>query len=372
MDIIRVDTDNRRQVKQFLDLPFRLYRGIPQWVPPLASDARLVLDRRRYPFYRHSEADFFLAVDGGRVVGRIAALCNRNFNAFHHENTAFFYLFECENNLEASGALFEATFAWARERGLTRIIGPKGFTALDGMGLLIQGFEFRPAIGIPYNPPYYQVLVEAAGFQRLDDDVSGYLDVSAPFPEKIHRLSEIVQRRRGLRILRFKNKRELRAIIPQVGEMYNRSVGANFDQVPLTDDELKTLADQLLPIADPRLVQIVMKGDDPVGFLLAYPDISAALQRCKGRLFPFGWLDILIEAKRTKWINVNGGGVVEKYRGVGGTAVLFSELQKAATAGGYQHAEGVQISVSNDKMQRELRDLGIRFNKVHRLYEKAL
>ncbi|HOG48672.1 MAG TPA: hypothetical protein PLJ35_07095 [Anaerolineae bacterium] len=372
MDIIQIDTDDRRRVRQFIELPFRIYHNTPQWVPPLASDMQLILDRRRYPFYRHSEADFFLAVDGGRAVGRIVAIDNRNFNAFHHENTGFFYLFECEDSLEASGALFEAACAWARARGLTRIVGPKGFTALDGMGLLVKGFDLRPAIGIPYNPPYYQALIEAAGFERLDDDVSGQLDVSAPFPEHIHRLSEIVQRRRGLRILRLKNKRELRAIIPQVGEMYNRSVGANFDQVPLTADEIKAMADQLLPIADPSLIMVVMKGDDPVGFLLAYPDISAALQRCKGRLFPFGWLDILIESKRTKWINVNGGGVVERYRGLGGTAVLFSELQKAAVAGGYKHAEGVQISVSNDKMQREMRDLGIDFNKMHRMYQRAL
>jgi hypothetical protein len=372
MDIIQIDTTNRRQVNEFLNLPFRLYRDTPQWVPPLASDARIVLDRRRYPYYRHSDADFFLAKDGDRVVGRLAVLENRNFNTYHNETNAFFYLFECENNLEASTALFEAAFAWARARGLTAMVGPKGFTALDGMGLLVKGFEYRPAFGIPYNPPYYQTLIEAAGFERMDDDVSGYLDARAPFPEHIHRLSERVQKRRGLRILRFKNKRELRAIIPKIGEMYNRSVGANFDQVPLTDDELQTMAEGLLTIADPRLIKVVMKGDEPVGFLLAYPDVSAALQRCKGHLFPFGWLDILLEARRTKWINVNGGGIVEKYRGLGGTAVLFSEMQKSVVEGGYEHAEGVQISVSNDKMQRELRDLGIQFNKVHRMYRRAL
>lgn len=372
MDIVQIDTDNRRQVKAFLDLPFRIYRDIPHWVPPLASDARLVLDRRRYPYYRHSEADFFLALDGERVVGRIAALENRNFNAYHRQNNAFFYLFECEDSLEASGALFEAVLAWARERSLTGVIGPKGFTPLDGMGLLIEGFEFRPALSIPYNPPYYQRLVEAAGFERLDDDVSGYLDLHADFPERIHRLSELVQKRRGLRVVRFKNKREIRAIIPQVADMYNRSVGANFDQVPLTDDEVQALADALLPIADPRLVKIVMKDDEPVGFVLAYPDISAALQRCKGRLFPFGWLDILLEIRRTRWININGAGVVENYRGVGGTAVLFSEMQKSVAEGGYEHAEGVQISVSNDKMQRELRDVGIQFNKMHRMYQRDL
>jgi len=166
VQIIQLDTSDRRQVRQFLDLPFRIYRDIPQWVPPLAPDARFTLDRRRHPFYQHSAAAFFLATQADREVGRIAALDNRNYNDFNKERTAFFYLFECEDDRPAAQALFQAAFEWARARGLNRIVGPKGFTALDGLGLLVKGFEHRPALGLPYNPPYYPALVEAAGFDR--------------------------------------------------------------------------------------------------------------------------------------------------------------------------------------------------------------
>jgi hypothetical protein len=153
MKLVQVNTTDRRQVHQFLDLPFRIYRECPQWVPPLESDVRLMLDRRRHPFYRHSDAAFFLAVDDGCVLGRIAVLDNRNYNAFNHEQTAFFYLFESVDHPEAAHALFDVAFDWARSRGLNKIIGPKGFTALDGWGCWSRALS-TARLGLPYNLPY--------------------------------------------------------------------------------------------------------------------------------------------------------------------------------------------------------------------------
>jgi len=373
MNLIQVDTANHRQVRQFLELPFRLYQGCPQWVPPLAPEARRYLDRRRHPFYQHSDAAFFLVVNGaGRPIGRIGALDNANYNTFNQERTAFFYLFECADHREAAQALFDAAFQWARARGLNKMIGPKGFTALDGMGLLVKGFEHRPAFGIPYNPPYYPALVEAAGFEGASDVVSGYLDAHVQFPERIHQVARLVEERRGLRVARFRTRRDLRALVPRLQVLYNAALEGTTGNVPLTDDEARSLADQLLWFANPRLIKIVMKGNEPVGFLFAYPDVSAAVQRCQGRFFPCGWIDLLLELRRTKWVNINGAGMVEGYRGVGGTALLFSEIYKSIAEGGFEYADLVQIGVDNDNMQRELRKLGIDFYKMHRLYQRAL
>jgi hypothetical protein len=224
MKITPLDTANRRQVQAFLDLPFRLYRYIPQWVPPLAMDARRMLDRRKHPFYRHSEAAFFLAQRDGRAVGRIAVLDNRNYNAFNRERTAFFYLFECEDDSEISSGLFEAAFDWARARRLDKIIGPKGFTVFDGLGMLARGFEHRPAFGLPYNPAYYCGLVEAAGFESGEELLSGYLSNRAQFPEKIHRASDLIQRRRGQRVERYRRRSDIRALVPQLQALYNGSL----------------------------------------------------------------------------------------------------------------------------------------------------
>ncbi len=373
MKIVRVDSRNKRQVGEFLDLPFFLYRDSPEWVPPLASDARGMLDRKHHPFYRHSDAAFFLAYgDSPHPLGRIAILDNRHYNEFNRERTGFFYLFECAEDSAAAKMLFDAAAEWAAARGLNRLWGPKGFTALDGMGMLVRGFEHRPALGIPYNLPYYPRLLEENGFRGTADIVSGYFGRSAQLPEHIHRVAEIVQRRRGLRVLTFRSRRDLAKIVPRLQKLYNDSLSGTTGNTPLTDDEAKAMAEQILWFADPRLIKLIAKGNELVGFVFAYPDISAALQRTRGRLFPFGWIDLLMELRRTKWVNLNGAGIVEKYRGLGGTAILFDEMAKSLRAGNFEHADIVQVGVENDKMQRELRDLGIDFYKMHRMYGKEI
>jgi hypothetical protein len=373
MKIIEVDLTNRYRIQQFIDLPFRIYRNIEQWVPPLATDTKKIFDPLKNPFYKHSMASFFLAVtDDGSPVGRLAILNNRNYNSFNHTKTAFFYLFECYQDRHAAHELFNAGFEWARNQGLESITGPKGFSALDGMGLLVKGFEHRPAFGIPYNLSYYPELIEAAGFLPTGDIISGYLGEDIQFPEKIHKIAELVQQRRGLHIARFRTRRDLRALVTKLKDLYNGTLEGTSGNVPLTDDEAKVMADQIIWFANPRLIKIIMKDEEPVGFLFAYPDISEAVQRTKGQIYPLGWIDILREMRNTKWININGAGILEQYRGLGGTAILFSEMFKSVAEGGYKHGEIVQIGVENDNMLRELRELGIDFYKTHRMYQRAL
>ncbi len=373
MDIIQIDTRNKRDVKRFLDFPFQLYRDAPQWVPPFASDAKRMLDRQQHPFYRHSAAEFFIAVQADRVVGRLAVLDHRPYNEWNHTQAAFIYLFESVNDREVSRGLFNAAFDWARARGLTQIYGPKGFSALDGMGLLVKGFEQRPALGIVYNLDYYAALWEDAGFETDGDVVSGYLGPDFVMPEKVMKVAELVQQRRGLRIATYKTRGDLRHLIAPMKNLYNSALIGTTDTFPITDEEANLMAQQIINFADPRLIKIVMKGDEIVGFLFGYPDPSAAIQRCKGKLFPFGWLDILIELHRTRWINLNGAGLLEKYRGSGGTALLFAEMYKSVRESPhYLHADVVQIGAENDKMQREIAGLGIDFYKVHRMYRKNI
>ncbi len=373
MNIIQVDPSNRRQVNDFLRLPARIYRDIPQWVPPLAGEERLRLDTKHYPFYRHSEAAFYLAQQDDIPQGRLAVLENKLYNQHNHERTAFFYLFESSPNRDVSRGLFEVAFSWARGRGLDKMVGPKGFTALDGMGLLVRGFEHRPAFGLPYNPSHYPGLIESQGFQPNGDIVSGYLGSDILFPERIHELAARLQERRGLHIARFQKRAQLRHALRHLQELYNGALGGTTGGTPITEAEIKTLARQMLWFADPKLIKIVMKAERPVGFLLAYPDISAAVQKTKGKLFPFGWWSMLRELRSTDWININGAGMIEEYRGLGGTAILYSELFKSITSNPrYRHAEVVQIGRENDKMQRELENFGVDFYKVHRMYIKTL
>jgi hypothetical protein len=161
-------------------------------------------------------------------------------------------------------------------------------------------------------------------------------------------------------------------MVPKIIAMYNEILGSTSGGVPLTIEEGNAIANQLLWFANPRLIKIIVNNDNPVGFLFAYPDISAAMQRTKGQIFPFGWIQLLLELKRTEWVNINGAGIIEQYQGLGGTAILFSEMYKSVLQGGFKHADIVQVGADNDKMQRELRELGIDFYKTHRFYQHAL
>jgi hypothetical protein len=373
MDILKIDPSRKQDRREFLNLPFRIYKDTPQWVPMMESDARLMLDTKKHPYYQHSQAAFFLAHDDGRTIGRLAVLDNHWGNQHNHASEGFFYLFECENNLEAARGLFEAGCRWAREQGLTVLTGPHGFTQLDGGGMLVKGFEHRASFGMLYNLPYYPDLVEACGFVHIADSVSGYLDANIQYPERIMELSKRIQQRRGLHIARFESRKDIKKFIPKLKDLYNGAMIGMEGGIPLTDGEVDAIANQLLWFVDPKLVKIVMKGDQPVGFLLAYADISKALQKTKGRFFPFGWLIMLLELRRSDFLNINGAGMLEEYRGSGGTAILFTEMFKTIKEGGrFKAAEAVQIGTENDRMQREMKNFGIDFYKTHRTYKKEL
>ncbi len=368
MEILEVNAIHHWTARQFLHLPFRLYANVTQWVPPLLHEAQRMLDRRRNPFFRHGRAIFLLAIHDGQARGRLAVLINDLYNQYNRETTAFIYLFECENDLQVAEALFAAGKDWAKSQGMSRLVGPKGFTVFDGIGLLTRGFEHRPAFGLPYNPPYYPELLEKVGFVRERELLSGYLDERIQFPARIHEVAELLKKRRGLHVARYHNWQELRALIPHLKQLYNNALSGTQGNAPLTDEDVKGLADQMLWFADPSLIKIVMKGDQPVGFLLAHPDVSAAVQRIRGQVFPLGWVALWRELRRTRWININGAGMIEGYRGLGGTALLFSEMYKTVVESRYRFADIVQVGVENVNMLREMRDLGIDFYKEHCLY----
>lgn len=384
--ITRLNTDSRRDVDRFVELPFRLYRDCPQAVPPLVDDVKLMLNRRKYPFYEHSDADFFLAERDGTAVGRIAVLENRHYNAHWNSRTAFFYLFDAENDPEAADALFGEIARWAQGRGLNKIIGAKGFLQGDGIGVLVEGFEHHPAVGIPYNHPYYAGLIERAGYRPQRDFLSAYLPGNVQLPPRLHDIAEKMKERRGFTIKSFESKAELRRWIPRIVQTYNDSFVANWEFNPVTEREAKVIGDRLLQIADPKLIKLVMKGDriagdaiasdaiasDTIaGFLFAFPDISDGIRRARGRMWPFGWFWLLREFKRTRWVNINGAGILAPYRGLGVNAILYVEMQKTIAAGHFEHADLVQME-EHVLTVADTQTMGGKIYKRHRIYEKQL
>src|SRR6185503_12289813 len=194
LNIEKIDTSNKEQVKRFVELPYRLYKDCPQWVPPLYVDAYLPLNRKKHPFFEHSEADFFIALRDGEVVGRISAAINQPFNEYHDVRKAHFYAFEAINDLEVARALFEAATDWAKSRGMDTLIGPKGLSPFDGYGILVEGFEHRQMMTMMnYNFAYYPKLLEALGFEKEVDFVCCYLPAeSFKMPERVERIAKRV------------------------------------------------------------------------------------------------------------------------------------------------------------------------------------
>ena len=368
----QIDLTNRRQVSDFLCLPGRVYRGSPYWVAPLRGEARRMLDPRRNPYFKHSQAAFFLAYDqAGEVVARLACLDHRLYNEHNHDKTVFFHLFEALDLPGVSLPLFEAAGEWARARGLERLLGPKGFSMLDGMGLLSEGFDYLPGMGMPYNPAYYIRLVEEAGFQVKEEIVTGYMNKGAFEDPKVALIAARVQERKGLTITHFHNRRELRQLVTQIPGLYNEAIQGTTGNYPLTPEDAKQMAGQLLWFADPSLIKLIMKGRRPVGFQIAYPNISSAMKRIQGRLFPFGWLTLLHALRTTRNAEVNGMGMIEEFRGSGGTAILMHESRKAVEKR-YTYCELEQIGTTNEKMLRELSNFGVIFHKKYRLYERSI
>jgi hypothetical protein len=375
LTIEKVDTSNKVQVKRFVDLPYRLYKDCPQWVPPLYIDSYLPLNRKKHPFFEHSEADFFLAVRDGEVVGRICAGINRLFNQCHNVKKAQFYYFDAIDDLEVARTLFEAVCGWAKERGMDTLIGPKGLSPFDGYGILVEGFEHRQMMTMMnYNYDYYPRLVEALGFEKEVDFVSCYLPADAfKIPERIQRIAERVLARGDLWVKKFTSKRELVKWASRIGYAYNKAFIDNWEYYPFTEGDVKYAVDNVFMIANPRLIKLIMHKDDIVGFLFAFPDVSAALQRAKGRLFPFGLIDLLLEMKRTKTVSGNGMGILPQFQGKGGNALLYYEMGNTVFGfNRFTHVEMTQVAETTRQMRADLKNLsGVEY-KNHRVYRKVI
>jgi hypothetical protein len=375
LTIEKIDTTSTKQVNRFVSLPYRLYARHSQWVPPLKREAQLYLNRQKYFFYDHSEADFFMAVRNGRDVGRLAVLDHRLFNDYHKLRQAQFYLFECEDDAAAAAALFEQAFAWARARGLNKIIGPKGFSTLDPFGILIEGFEHRQMMMMStYNYPYYRTLVEAAGFTNEMRFSSFYLNARQfHVPDWIHHLAAQTRHKGNLAVKNIHSVREGLPLARQMVEIYNRAMVDNWEYYPLPEREITATIESLKFFDNPRFLKLITHGPDIVGALLVLPDLSAPLQRTKGRLTPWSLVDLYKTMHWPQSILLAWFGILPQFRLQGGNALIITELEKTLQANPtVQHLELHQVADSVPQVRRDLEMLGLKPYKVHQVFAKQL
>lgn len=374
IEIINVNTKALK--KEFVEFQYELYKDCKQFVPPFKNDIYAMMNEKKHPFYDHSISEFFLAKRDGKVVGKLSMLINRPFNEYHGTKDSEFYLFDCIDDQEVANTLFDHATRWTLEHGMNRIVGPKGYGPLDGYGIQVLGFEHRQMMNMMnYNYPYYQRLVENYGFVKEVDFVSSYIKLDEfVLPEKIKKAIEIAKKRGSLSVKSFKDKKEIYAWKDKLRNAYNNSFVKNWEYYPLSDRELKFVIDNAITFVIPEMVKFILDKDgEMVGFVLPFPDVSAVMQKNKGKLGPIEILRLMRELKRTEWLDFNGIGILPEYQGMGGNALLMGALESAARGNPrFVHAELTQVAETATQMRKDLANLGVQIYKNHRVYKKEL
>lgn len=374
LTVQKVDTANRAEVNRFIQFHYDLYKGTPQWVPPFYDDIRLMLNRQKHPFYEHSDGDFFVAMRGKEVVGRLGVLENKLFNEYHDTKKAQFYLFDSIDDQEVTNALFDRGFEWCKGRGLDTLLGPKGLSGFDGYGIQIEGFELRQMMTMMlYNFSYYPKLMEQIGFEKEVDFVSCYVSRQQfNIPEKAREVARRIKERGSFRIVNFNSKAELKRWAGKIGEAYNKTFINNWEYYPLTQREIKFAVDNILVVAVPQYIKLIAHGDDVVGFLFGFPDISAAIQRQGGRITPWGLADFMLEFKKTRFVSLNGVGVLPEYKGRGAVSLLYDEMANVLQNSPFLEGELTQMAETAKEVRRELITYGAKPWKNHRIYTRKI
>ena len=333
-------------------------------------DVRTLLSPTKNPFFQHAEAQYFIAREGGRMVGRIAAVKNDAHNREHNDNVGFFGFFECIDNQGVANALFETAAAWLRTKGFDTMRGPMNPSVNDDCGLLVKGFETPPVLMMPHNPTYYVGLVERAGFTKAKDLIC-YEGSGTVLPERLVRATQIVAKRQGV-TLRPLNMKRFKEEVELVKQLYNAAWEKNWGFVPLTNAEIDHLAKQLKPVVVPDIVCFAEKQGQTIGFAVALPDLNVALKKNpSGRLFP-GLLKILWAARKIHRIRILLLGTLKEYRGTGIDALMYAWIWQKGNAKGYTWGEAGWILEDNPAMTNAIQHIGFVPYKTYRVYDRPL
>jgi GNAT superfamily N-acetyltransferase len=366
----------RRELSTFIKLPWRLYRNEPNWVAPLLMELKQRLDPKKNPFFKHAEAQYFLAYRDGRAIGRISAHIDRNFNKFQENEWGLFGWFECEDDPEAARALLDAAESWLRERGRDRMVGPMDFTTNDEIGVLIVGHEYPPIILCPWHHPYYQRLFEQdVGMDKAMDLYMWSLHVTGR--DKVHpaiwEMADKLESEHGI-VCRSFRKKDLQQEVTRFLEVYNSAWERNWGFVPLNEEEVRHYAKDLKPVLDENWAMVAEKKDtgEVVGAALTLPDFNQVLARLNGRLLPFGWITALRAKSKIDAVRVFALGVKPSYQHTGVGARFYQMHFDAAERTPQKGGEMGWILEVNKPMNRAMEGMGGEIKRRYRVYERVL
>lgn len=372
-DIKTVET--KKELKQFIKLPYKIYKNNPYWVPPLFLDELEMFNRKKNPSYETADSRLFMAFRNGEPVGRIAAIISYAANEKYETKNLRFGWFDTIDDYEVAKTLFDAAEDWGRELGMETLTGPQGFSDLDMEGMLIDGFDTLPTIVGYYNHDYSPKFTEKYGFTKDVD----YFEFLTPvphetgIPEKLLRLAERVKERSSVRILEIKKKKEVLARGPDIFRLIDEAFEEVYGTVPFTERQIQYNVDKYIELLDKDLIKLaVNEKDELVGFLFTVPSLSKAFQKAKGKMLPFGWYHIMKALKATDVLDFYMAGVKKKYQGKGVDLLMVIEIVKTGLKKGFKFAESNLELEDNTKVQALWKHFNPRKHRLRRIYKKTI
>jgi hypothetical protein len=365
---------SRKDLKTFIYLPEKIHAGHKNWVHPLFTDDWKYFDAKKNKAFGYCDTILLVAWKDGRPAGRIMGIINHRFNEHRNERTARFGYLDCYEDREVFTALIRAVEDWARAGGMTKIVGPYGFSDQDPEGFLIEGFDHRATIATYYNFEWMPGYLEDDGYAKDIDWFVYKLEVPKEPPELYRKIFERAMKRGTFEVVEFKKRKEIKPWIRRVLGLMNECymAGNIYGFAPLDDQEMDDLAKRYLPVLDPRFVKVIAKDGEVVAFIIAMPDMTEGIRKARGRLLPFGFVHILRAAKRTKQLDLLLGAIKEKYRGQGLDALMGIKILIAAHEAGYEMMDTHHEMEANVKVRAEMERLGGTIYKKFRAFYKML
>jgi hypothetical protein len=328
IEIKKVST--RRDLKKFIGFPYKLYAGNKYWCPPLRFDESNNLRKDKNSAFEYCEAEYWLAYKDKEIVGRIAGIINYQGNERWNEKLVRFGWFDFIDDIEVARKLLDTVIDWGKSKGMEGIHGPLGFSDMDNEGMLIEGFNELHTMASIYNYPYYPEHMAKLGYEKAADWVQYEFSIPQSIPDKVNRMSKLVQEKYNLRALQVKKAKELLPYAKKMFHMLNEAFAELYGFVPLTEKQMDSYTKQYFGFIRPEFVSFVLdKNDDIVGFGISMPSLTKALQKCNGKLFPFGFIHLLLALRNSKTIDMYLNGVRPDYQGKGVNALYYNELHKA-------------------------------------------
>ena len=364
------------ELKKFIRFNYELYKENPFSVPDLYDDMLNTFSRDKNAAFEFCDADYFLAYKDGKLVGRIAAILNNRANETWGKKEVRFGWVDFVNDMEVSDALFKAVEAWGKERGMTSMVGPLGFTDFDAEGMLVEGFEQLSTMATIYNFPYYPQHMEKLGFEKEADWVEFKIYIPDAIPDKHKRISEIIMRKYGLKIVKCTSTKDINKYGQAIFDLMNEAYSKLYGYSALSPKQIQQYIKMFLPILDLRMVTLVTDAEDNIVAVgISMPSLSKALQKGKGRLLPFGWwhlMKLIFMKKYPKVLDLLLVAVKPEYQNKGVNALLFYDLIPVYQQLGFEYAESNPELEENGKVQAQWEYFKTVQHKRRRAYKKEI